>query len=610
MPFIIDKGMVFHNATFDLGFFFSGGFFPKHIYDTMLASMIYYNGLLVEKQSIWGKVFVPVSHSLKECFEREIGEIIVKDEQKNIGSVQLSRDSAIQYCFKDVDRLLELFHKYIELLTEYGAMGTYKLHCKYVRALAYFELCGLPISVEKWKMKMDNDLREYKVAEKIVTEYIYDNLPRYRDGQYDMFDSSKKITCLLSSPSQMIPVFKDFGINVEVTEKHVVKESLKKEVISKSSHPFVKLWIIFKEHEHNVSTFGNSIYNKIDNGRIYSRFRPMVDTARISSRKGEINFLNLPANEETRSCFVANEGFDIIVCDYDGQETIVGADITGDEAMIKSVMEDADLHCAFARVLYPEISDLIDEEIKTKHKDKRNASKAPRFCFQFGGNGHTLAQNEGISRSEGDRIEKLFKELHKGVYTYGDSKLKEAISLGYIQYACGFKLRLPHFEVFKPQQEYIDSLPHYFWDSYRIGKNEYENDKKAKSIGENYRIGDYPSYKLFLENKSKISKYFSMKAEYFRLCLNAPTQGTAAHQTKLATILLFEEIERNNHYWDVRIANVIHDEFVLEVVKPLSEQYKSILEKCMLDGGNQFLTNPLLKMKATAKIADNWYSAK
>lgn len=598
MPYFIDRKMVFHNAAFDLSFFFTAGYFIKNVFDTMLASMIYYNGASY------------IRHSFKECMEREMEIYYDKTEQANIATVQLSQPSTIKYCFNDVDKLLDLHNKYIDLLTEYEAIETYLLHCKHIRALTYMELCGLPLSKEKWQNKMDNDYKKYKEAERIVMEYIFDNLPKYRQNQLDMFDSSKKVTCLLSSSKQMIPVFKDFGINVEVVDKHEVKESLDKSVLSKSSHPFVKLWFNFKESEHNVTTFGEGILNKIEDGRIYTKFKPILDTARIASRKGEINFLNFPAQKETRECFEANEGFKVIVADYEGQETVVGADITGDEAMIQSIVDGLDLHCAFARVLYPELENLSDDEIKKDHKSKRNASKAPRFCFQFGGTGYTLAMNEGMSVEEGMRIEKLFKQLHSGIYAYGENKLEESIELGYIEYAYGFKLRLPFYDKFQPLHEFIKNLPSHFWEAYRIGKKEYVANKMAKEAGDLYRIMDYPSYNLYVENKNRISEYFSRKSEYFRLCLNAPTQGTAAHQTKYATVLLFEEIEKNNHYWKARIANVIHDEIFLEVEEELVPQYLKVLENSMIKGGNAFLTNPILKMKADANAEKNWALAK
>lgn len=594
MPFILNNVLIFHNSAFDLGFLFYKNFFPKRVGDTMLASMILHNGEF------------GVSHSFKSCMERELGVFYDKTEQANIARVQLSQPSTIEYCFNDVDKLLDLHNDLLLKLNDYKAIDSYKLHCRHIRALTYMELCGLPISKDKWKLKMDKDFSQYKKCEREIIDYIFDHLPKYRVLQMDMFSNEKKVNCLLSSPKQMIEVFKDLKINVTYKEKGEIKESLEKSVISKSDHEFVKIWLNYKEVEHNVTTFGEGIYSKIRDGRIYTHFKPIVDTARISSRKGEINFLNFPANKETRECFEANEGFDIIVADYAGQETVVGADITGDEAMIASIVEGKDLHCAFARVLFPELKDLTDEEIIKEHKSKRNASKSPRFCFQFGGTGFTLAENEGLSIEEGMRIEKLFKELHYGVYKYGDEKLKEAISLGYIQYAMGFKLKLPMFDYFKTLEEKVSSLDNVFWTNYREGKKEYESSQKDI----NYQVKNLNNFNLYSSHRLMMKDYFSLKSQYMRLCLNAPTQGTAAHQTKMATVLLFNEIEKNNDYWKVRIANVIHDEIVLETQKHLSEKYARILEKSMIEGGNMFLTNPTLFMSADANIGKSWAEAK
>ena len=599
IPFIDNKIIIFHNAAFDLSFFFIKNYFLKNVRDTMLASMIYYNG------------DPTIRHSFKECMNRELNIYYDKTEQGNIATVQLSQPSTIEYCFNDVDKLIELHNKYLEKLTDYNALETYVLHCSHIRALTYIQLCGLPLSKDAWQNKMNIDYKKYKEAEYEVKEYIFDNLPRYRDLQLELFSSEKKINCLLSSSQQMIPIFKSLGINVEVEEKGVIKESIEKTVLSKSKHEFVKLWLNFKENEHNVTTFGSGIFNKIQSdNRIYTRFNPILDTARISSRKGEINFLNFPATKETRECFIANDGYKIIVADYAGQETIVGADITGDFAMIESIVDKKDLHCAFARVLYPEIKDLTDAEIIKEHKAKRNASKGPRFCFQFGGTGYTLALNEGLPIEEGMRIESLFKQLHSGIYDYGNTKLKEAISKGYIEYALGFKLRLPNYKYFISAHADILKFDNNFWETYRIGKAEYKNKKEADKAFECYEIKNYAAYELFLSNKHKISDYFTLKSQYFRLCLNAPTQGTAAHQTKYATVLLFNEIEKNNDYWNVRIANVIHDEIVLEVKDSLCDKYKVILEQSMINGGNLFLNNPVLFMSAEANAAESWSAAK
>jgi hypothetical protein len=61
------------------------------------------------------------------------------------------------------------------------------------------------------------------------------------------------------------------------------------------------------------------------------------------------------------------------------QETVTQADITKDKGLLDSINLNLDLHCAFARKIFPEIAHLSDEEIKEQHSDKRTFAKAPRF---------------------------------------------------------------------------------------------------------------------------------------------------------------------------------------------------------------------------------------
>jgi DNA polymerase I-like protein with 3'-5' exonuclease and polymerase domains len=49
---------------------------------------------------------------------------------------------------------------------------------------------------------------------------------------------------------------------------------------------------------------------------------------------------------------------------------------------------------------------------------------------------------------------------------------------------------------------------------------------------------------------------------------------------------------------------------VLEVREDLAEEYKKVLEKCMIDGGNYYLSSGLVEMGAEANIGTSWYEAK
>lgn len=213
-----------------------------------------------------------------------------------------------------------------------------------------------------------------------------------------------------------------------------------------------------------------------------------------------------------------------------------------------------------------------------------------------------------MSVEEGMKIEFLFKDLHSGIYEYGQKKLEESLKTGYITYVYGFRLKLPFFDKYLYYKSEVESLlkQKFFWDKYKEGKKEYLSLKDNKD----YIVTNKESYETYLESKDIISNSAKLKSMYLRLCLNAPTQGTSAFQTKQATILLFKEIEDRKDYWKARISNLVHDEIVLEVRKELSQKYSEILEKSMIIGGQRFIKNPVINMSCKAQIGNSWYEAK
>jgi DNA polymerase I-like protein with 3'-5' exonuclease and polymerase domains len=328
IPYFIDKELVGQNIVFDLGFLNIKNYFPKIVFDTYIQSKIFWNGAPPN-----------VQHGFGAIMERELGIKYDKTDQKNISTVKLSQLSTIQYSFNDVDRLLEAHDSLWKKLEQQGSLPAYLLHCRHARALSYMQLCGLPISTHKWKAKMQHDEKQMKLLAQQIKDYIWENLPQFRDSQIDLFDTSKRIKVLLSSPTQMIKVFQAFGINTKNDEG---KDSINETIIQKSKHEFVKLWLNFQEFSHRCSTFGDNILKKVINNRIYTSFNQIINTARMSTRKGEINFLNFPSDKNTRECFVANKGFKMICCDYEGQENICNVDKTRDKAMLEAVLSGSD----------------------------------------------------------------------------------------------------------------------------------------------------------------------------------------------------------------------------------------------------------------------------
>lgn len=603
IPYLEGKTFVMQNGLFDLGFMYKYNFIPEKVYDTMLATRILYNGDYKNKAA-----------DFKSIMLRELGIKYDKTSQKNIHLVKLSRDTAIQYSFNDVDKLCQAHDVLYNKLQSRGQLATYDLHCRFIKALAYMEQCGLPIYPEAWQDKMLDDKINRDEYEKVIGEYIYDNVPKFGNNQLDIFKAFEKTTVVnLKSPKQMIEVFKELGIKVRDSKG---KDSIKADVLSKTKHEFVDLWLKYQEYQHRVSTFGQGVYDRIKDGRIYTNFNPMVDTARLSSRTGAINFLNFPSDKMTRDCFRAPQGQKMIVCDWSGQETVISADISGDEAMTKSVVEGADLHCLLAREIFPELKELTDEEIIEKHSDKRTKSKAPRFAMQYGGNAFTLHVNENIPLREAEEIYDKFIGLHQGLFEWGKEQLEKAIRKGYIESADGWRLFLPKFDYFQGMDKTINRMDKADWQLYRVGKQERQRywmiQEKNKTKHKNDHIIFEPvnvvAYKYYMKMKPTVSDYFKLRSTYSRLALNNPVQTTGAHQMKLALCKIFEWIVSHGRMWEILMCNAVHDETVIQTPDSLAEETQEAVAYFMREAGDHYLET--LNIKADANIGQTWYEAK
>jgi DNA polymerase I-like protein with 3'-5' exonuclease and polymerase domains len=597
IPYLGGKTLVGHNLAFDLVFMYHAGFYPTKIYDTMVASKVLLNG-------------APdyIRHSLQAVMLRELSVQLDKTERDTITSKFVTSLAALEYCFNDVDRLLELHDTLLSKLTVYGevpfeTIETYEINSQFILAMTYMEVCGIPFNKDKWEAKVRDSVKLSTEIQKTITKYIYDNLPKFRDNQLDLFTTGEhcKIKVQLSSPVQMLKVFKALGIPT-LDDKGNNSTDIK--IIGKSDHEFVNMWVTYKETEHSVTTFGYNISDRSVNNRLYTRFNPIVDTCRISSRKGEINFLNFPSDKITRSCFEADENHKVIVCDYSNQEARILADKTGNLESFLFIKEGKDMHSRLAREIYPEIKNLSDEEIKAKHNDKRQVGKVAGFAFAFGGNGYTVAKNLNIPVEEGDRIYQIYVELNKPTYIWGEEVLRNALRTGYISSTSGFKLALPFYNDYLSSKQVVDKMTRNDWTDYKRGKELYKLGKGHTNAT------DKRCLEFYNANSYNISQLAKAKAKYMRLCLNNPIQTTAAHMTKQSMIDLLEVIRTNNHLGIVKICNMPHDEIILEVPNDLASTYCNILGEVMVTAGNKFLVSDNIIMEADANIGQSWYEAK
>lgn len=175
-----------------------------------------------------------------------------------------------------------------------------------------------------------------------IVKRIRRKFPFIEIAQPDLFGFTKpgpRCKVNWNSSKQVIPLLEFFGFDLMTRDK--VKGGMKKSVDAtviegqKDKHPIAKVYLRFKAAQKVTSTYGQNFRDLVNpkTGRIHTSFNQIgTDTHRYSSGGGDdkevipgrkvplVNLQNLPADAETRACFVAEKGNKWISADYSGEE--------------------------------------------------------------------------------------------------------------------------------------------------------------------------------------------------------------------------------------------------------------------------------------------------
>ena len=154
-----------------------------------------------------------------------------------------------------------------------------------------------------------------------------------------------------------------------------------------------------------------------------------------------------------------------------------------------------------------------------------------------------------------------------------------------LAWLCGIHLIfVPFFDEFKELRDEIQNDPN-FWSDYSASKA-LNNDKFRNHY------------------KPKVSKYFMKRGNIERMSLNYPIQGSSADITKLAGVYFFRYLIENDLLFKVKMANVVHDEWIVECGESISKAISISLQDCMERAGDVFCKT--VKLKAEPEITQYW----
>ena len=577
-----DRLFIGWNLKFDLKFLYRKFIIPKNVYD----------GYLAEKMQWVGYPSGMHSLSLKSAGYEYLGIELDKSVRGKIIYQGLNTETII-YSANDVAYLEDIRNKQLERLKEKDLLTALEYENRFVRVLAYIEYCGVKLDIERWKKKMDSDQKILNEKLKILNKWVEEHYPNNEqfckiDLQGDLFrketfDTDPKCIINWNSPQQVIPLLEAEGLDLLVKDKETgkMKKSVDAKVIKpqKDKSDIVQPYTEFSEAQKVVSTYGEEFIKQINpiSSRLHTQYNQIgADTYRVTSggvdktnKTKYINFLNLPADAETRACFVAEDGNSWISIDYAGQESALLASIANDELMLKELNEGSgDIHSLVASLVFKdEIGDTPLKDIKKKFHNLRQIAKGYEFLVAYGGDANTIQQNYGKSKEEAEQIYNSYMNGLKGVQKYQQFCRKDVMDKGYIL----LNPLTKHKAYIYDYDKLIDIKNEFsteFWDKYR--------ELKASN----------PSHPIVEE----VRYFFKRKSASEKQSINYRIQATGAFCLRVSLINFFNWIIENNLFNIVKISIIPYDEINCEAPKEIAEEVTSKLYYYMVKAGKFFCT--------------------
>jgi twinkle protein len=579
------KLLVLQNGKFDLRFLYHQRIIPTRVFDTFLVEKTLNLGL------------DSVRCSLKDIAFRYLEVEISKEERKNITSTLT--DGLIVYGCIDVEHLLPIKRLQEGRIKEEGLGVSIDLDNRFVLVLAYIEYCGIKLDVEKWQKRADANKKKLAEKRELLNQFILEkDLVPFIERQWNLFSKGLSVTINWNSPKQVVEFFNLLGVNTKITKKGKVVDTVEQDHLKKyaKDFPIIDLYCEYKSIQKDLGTYGENWFKFINpvSGRVHTQYKQLMSTGRLSSGgKDKVlkvdlpNLQNVPSDDESRSCFIAEKGNVIIGVDYSGQEQIVLANKCLDKNLLEFYDSGLqDMHSFVASKMYSELKDVSYHDIKKNHKDKRQASKIAGFAIGYGGSPQAIADQLNVSIEQAQNVYDSYFEAFPGLQEYFAEAKKQGLEKGYILLSevTGKKSYVEYYEDFKNSQK---DFTRKFWDRYR-------NLKK-----------NAPESPTFLELKEKVSKYFRKKGDIERMSLNYPIQGSSAEISKLSAVYFWQDyLLPNNLLFKVKFINAVHDENLVECPENLSKEVSKQLVGAMEKAGAKFCKR--VPLKAESVIAAYW----
>ena len=366
-----------------------------------------------------------------------------------------------------------------------------------------------------------------------------------------------------------------------------------------------------------VTTYIEKLPNCVNpkDGRIHCSFNQYgADTGRFSS--SDPNLQNIPShNKDIRKMFVASDGYVLMSSDYSQQEPKVMTQMCGDPKMIKAYQEGKDLYAEIAALSFNTSYDNClefrpDGTTNPDGKNRRSQAKSILLGVLYGRGVPSIAEQLGTTTKKAQAIKDSVFKGFPAIPKFEEDSLEMAYEKGYVTTLWGRKRRLPDLQLPEFEFKWKDGVrPDIDLLDFGSGDEDAETDvpedvqeryiRKLRNcyFGQKRKIFEQANAEgiWIIDNGAKI-------ADAQRQCVNARIQGSAADMSKLAMILVGNDVRLKE--LGFRLLIPVHDELIAECPEENVKECSERFAKLMSEAAMSRLTIPI---KCDVEITKAWY---
>ena len=414
------KELIAQNYKYDYKMLFKYGVEVKNkIFDTMVAHYLINpdgkHGMDFLSQIYLG--YSPVS----------IDTLIGKKGKTQGSMADLDPADIADYAAEDADitlQLKEIFHPELE---KNGVKKLFdEIEIPLITVLADMEWEGVKIDelfLNEYSLELQKDI--------VMLEQAICDLA----GEKFNVDSPKQLGVIL---------FDKMKITDQIKKTKTGQYSTDEATLSKFEHdnPIISKILDYREIRKLKSTYVDSLPTMINGttGRVHTNYMQTVAaTGRLSSNNP--NLQNIPIRtirgKEIRKAFIPrDEHYTLLSSDYSQVELRIIAALSNDVNMCEAFLNGEDIHKATAAKVF-------GVPIEEVSKEMRSKAKAVNFGIIYGQGAFGLAQNLGISRSEGKEIIESYFNQFSSLKKYQQETIERARQTGYVETILGRRRYLP-----------------------------------------------------------------------------------------------------------------------------------------------------------------------